>query len=198
MQELIWFSIPGFVMAATIIAIWPSTIDSEPKTVLWIVLLPVMGFIVHQLFRLIFEVTGGFARKSRKVLHHISKVLALRENIPIPNLQQAFLVWEAVFYSEEFPAAFRDHDRNAWHFILSFWSVSISAIIAFILCLIGYFFISPDNNFLGIACGEFSIALIFFLKGRSTYKSLIQQETAIVYNYEKIFLDTLKKLSDMK
>lgn len=198
MQELIWFSIPGFVMAAAIVAVWPSSIDSEPKTVLWIVLVPVIGYIIHQLFRLIFEATDGFARKSRTVLHHISTVLAPRENIPAPDLKQAFLVWETVFYSDEFPAPFRDHDRGAWHFILSFWSISFSATIALILCLIDYFFISSDEYLLGIAFGEFSIALIFYLKGGSTYQSLTRQETAIVYNYEKIFLATLKKLKDMK
>jgi hypothetical protein len=101
LQELIWFSIPGFVMAAAIIAVWSSMIDSEPKTVLWIILVPVIGFIIHQLYRLIFEATGGFARKSRKVLHHISKILAPRGNVPVPDLKQAFLVWEIVFYSEQ-------------------------------------------------------------------------------------------------
>jgi hypothetical protein len=208
LQELIWFSIPGFTIVAAIVAVWPawaimqidssSAVVSAPKVALLIVLVPVVGFIVHQIFRLIFEKKGGFARKSRKVLHHISKVLAPRENIAVSDLKSAFLIWETVFYSDEFPAAFRDHDRRSWHFIISFWTISFSAFIAILICIVGYLFTSPDYLLLGITVLELLISPIFYLKGKSTYQSLIDQEIAVVYDNEEIFLTTLKKLKDMK
>jgi len=195
-EELIWFSMPGAVMALAIVTVWPSTVDSEPKVLLWVVLVPVTGFMIHQLYRLIFESTGGFARKSRKVLHHISTVLAPRENFVVPNLERAFLIWETTFYSDDFPAPFRDHDRGTWHYILSFWSISLSAILALLLCLIGYFAITPNANLLVVAIGELFIFLVFYLKGRSSYQSLGNQEIGVVRSHEELFLTTLKKLCD--
>jgi hypothetical protein len=209
LQELIWFSIPGFTIVAAIVAVWPSLtimqtspstdVISTPKVALLVVLVPVVGFIVHQIFRLIFEKWGGFARKSRKVLHHISKVLAPRENIAVPDLKRAFLVWETVFYSDKFPAPFREHDRRSWHFIISFWSISFSAVIAILICGVGYLYTSPNYLLLGvITVSELLIGLIFYFKGMSTYQSLIDQEIAVVFDNEEIFLTTIKKLKDMK
>jgi hypothetical protein len=195
-EELIWFSMPGAVIVMAVITVWPSTVDSDSKVLLWVVLVPVIGFIIHQLYRLIFESTGGFARKSRKVLRYISTVLAPRENIAVPNLERAFLIWETTFYSGDFPAPFRDHNRGTWHYILSFWSISLSAILALLLCLIGYFVITPNVNILLVAIGELFISVLFYLKGRSSYQSLVKQEIAVVHNREELFLTTLKKLRD--
>jgi len=198
MEELIWFSMPGAVMAAAIAAVWPSTVDSESKIVVWVVVVPVIGFIVHQLYRLLFETTGGYARESRTVLQYISNVLAPRENLTVPGPIKAFLIWEITFYSDDFPESFREHDRRMWHYILSFWSITLSATLSMSLCLIGYLVMSRSNSILLVAGAELIVAIVFYFKGRSSYQSLVRQETAMAHNHESIFLATLRKLEDLK
>ena len=199
MEELIWFSIPGAVMAIAIGVVWYPVFGNELGALVLGVLAPVIGFIVHQSSRLLFEGTGGYAQKSRTVLHYISDVLAPRENVIVPNLERAFLVWEITFYGEDFPAPFRDHDRVTWHYLHSFWGITLSAVLSPILCIVGcfgYFASSPIINVLGVVLGEVLIAVIFALKGRSTYHSLIKQETAMAQKHKELFLATLRKLKD--
>jgi hypothetical protein len=196
MEELIWFSIPGAVLAAAIIAVWPSSVTSA-NSIIWVVLVPLIGFVAHQTFRLIFELTGGFARRSRITLRYISKAIARQESVPELSFDQAFLIWEIVFYSDDFPAAFRDHDRGAWHYILSFWGVSLSAMLSIALCLTGYVAILRTTEVLLVAVAELLIAVIFYLKGRSTYYSLIRQESALVSVHENLFIAAFKKLKSM-
>jgi len=198
MEELIWFSMPGAVLAAAIVTLWPTTVDTEPKAIMWVVLVPAIGFIVHQFYRLIFEMTGGYARKSRTVLQHIISVLAPHKNIVLSAPQKAFLVWETAFYSEQFPAAFRDHDRGVWHYILSFWSISLSGIVSCLLAAIGFLFVSSTSPVLFVAVAELVITLLFYLKGRSKYSSLVKQEVALVYSHKELFLTILGKLKDMQ
>jgi hypothetical protein len=195
MEELIWFSIPGALLATAIMTVWPETIDTEPKAIVWVILVPAIGFVVHQLYRLIFEASGGYARKSRSVLQHI---INLTDHKDIKDNKKAFLVWEIAFYSDKFPVAFRDHDRGAWHYILSFWSISFSAVISCLLCGVGFVLVSSIGvRVLLVAIGELIIAIIFYLKGRSTYKSLIQQEVAILYTNKDLFLSVLGNLREM-
>jgi hypothetical protein len=65
-----------------------------------------------------------------------------------------------------------------------------------LLCLIGNFVITPNVSILLVAIGELFISVLFYLKGRSSYQSLVKQEIAVVHNREELFLTTLKKLRD--
>jgi len=197
MEELIWFSMPGAVLALAIAVVWPESVNAEAKAIIWVIFVPMMGFSLHQLFRLVFEWTGGYARGSRAVLAHIKNVLAPRENTVLSDLKRAFLVWEITFYSEKFPAAFRDHDRGSWHYILSFWSISLAAAIACVLAMFGFILLSRGPSLILVALGELGAALVFYFKGKSTYDSLIKQEVAIAHNLEDLFLETLRKIKDM-
>lgn len=198
MEQLIWFSMPGAVLAAAIVTVWPKTLDTEPKAIAWVVLVPAIGFIVHQLYRLLFESTGGYARKARAVIQHIMNVLAPRVDTPLTDPNKAFLVWEIAFYSEKFPAAFRDHNRGAWHYVMSFWGISLSGVISSLLAAVGFVFVSSTGPPLFVALGELLIAVLFYFKGRSTYKSLVRQEVALAYTSEELFLPIIKKLKEMR
>lgn len=197
MEDLIWFSMPGAVLAVAIVVMCPAIVDTEAKAIILAVLMPGIGFSVDQIFRLIFEWTGGYARKSRTVLLHIMNVLAPRENIALSELKKAFLVWEITFYEDEFPAAFRDHDRGSWHYILSFWSISLAAALAFVFAMFGLVFLSRNASLLLVALAELGAALVFYFKGKSTYNSLVRQEVAVVHNHEGLFLETLRKTADI-
>lgn len=136
MEELIWFSIPGAVLAISVVLVWPTVIETPTNAILLATLVPVIGFIIHEFYRLIFELSGGFARKSRLVLHGII-LLANHVDVPLSNLKQAHLIWVLTFYSDDFPKAFRDHGRGTWHYIFSFWSICVSAIISLPICVYG-------------------------------------------------------------
>ena len=198
MQELIWFSMPGAMIILAVIGIFPSTINSEGSAPILVISVPIIGFIAHQFYRLVFESFGGFALKSRAVLNHISKNLTKQLKMPEITLQRSFLVWEITFYSKNFPSAFRDHDRGAWHYILSFWSISISASLSFVICLLVYFLMFQSSILVYVVLAELCAAIIFYLKGKSTYDSLVQQEIAVTYLYEELFIETLKALKKMK
>lgn len=188
MDQLIWFSIPGAVFLFAVASIFPTSFNTEPKIIILVASVPVVGFIIHQTFRLIFELTGGFARKSRKVLAYLSTRFSEHEGSRIDNVK-AFLIWETTFYSSKFPAAFRDHDRGSWHYILSFWSICASALIAGVFCVV-FFFVTRQVNLLWVGIGEFAIALIFWLKGNTSYRSLNNQEVWVVRSNYELFAET--------
>jgi hypothetical protein len=56
MEELIYFTIPGAVLAVAIVAVYPPALGNGS---IWIVLIPLMGFIIHETWRLIFDYSGG-------------------------------------------------------------------------------------------------------------------------------------------
>ncbi len=185
MEQLIWFSIPGALLCATLFVVCSSSAD---EIVLWIAVAPVIGFVVHQVFRLGFEVAGGFASKRRKVLYHII------QDLEVVSYKQAFLVWEVTFYSNDMPASFRDHDRGAWHYILSFWGISLAAFVSLGLCLLGYLLVAHRSDVLYMALAQLVVLVIFALKGWTTYQSLMEQELAVFHVLKTKFRDIAKQI----
>jgi hypothetical protein len=194
MEELIWFSMPGAVFVAAVVALWPEAVDTDPKAILLVILVPLAGFVLHQLYRLLFEWTGGYARKSRSVIHYIKDKLAPQKGVELEELREAFMVWELTFYGDEFPAAFRSHDRRAWHYILSFWSIALSGIIASLLGALWCCFKSCSALHLGVALSGLAVAALFYLKGGSTYDSLVEQEEELAMSRADLFYPALEKL----
>ena len=119
MESLIWFSIPGAVLVFAIVSTNQAWFQSDGSKVLAAVAVPAVGFCVHQLYRLLFELNGGFESKSRIALTRIQSEFAPKGKFKSRKLPKAFLIWETTFYSNEFPSPFRDHDRGAWRYILS-------------------------------------------------------------------------------
>lgn len=195
MDELIWFSIPGAVISFAVIMVFPEVINTDSKFVAIVFLSPLIGFVIHQSYRLVFELTGGFARKSRTVIDRILKELATEENIALKNRESAFMVWEITFYSEGFPSPFMNHDRGAWHYILSFWSITFAAVLSMLFCILAYFTFAPVPNSAIAAILELVIGLIFYYKGLTSYRSLCAQEVAITHTHKELFVKTLKKIN---
>ena len=111
--------------------------------------------------------------------------------------EKAFLVWEITFYGENFPKAFRDHNRVTWHYILSFWSTSFASFIGFLVALYGIFSAPIEVSLVAVLIIEVIAVVTFYLKGKSTQNSLYNQEKAVVYQYEDLFLETFRKIKDM-
>ena len=181
MEQLIWFSMPGAFVVIALAFVCPDVVGTTEKAALLIVLIPVIGFFVHQAFRLLFELSdgfkirpqsGGFKRRSRIALDYIINNLGPKEGIENMDRENAFLVWEITFYGEKFPKAFRDHNRVTWHYILSFWSTSFASFIGFLIVLYGIFPAPIEVSLAAVLIIEVIAVATFYLKGKSTQNSL--------------------------
>lgn len=172
MNELIWFSIPGaIVLGALGIAIPPDFYDLSTDTIpAFIVAIPVLGFIIHQLWRTIFEfLLGGYAsEKTRTVISDLMKKYGLTN-------KSAYLVWELTFYSDKFPDSFRQHNRGAWHYIMSFSSCALACLLALIIVAISCICFKGWIIILFLF-----LCVMFFIKAWTTLKSINSQESAML------------------
>ena len=97
MNDLIWYSIPGAIVIMPFIQTHSDSISSEKWLIgIIIVGIPVVGFIIHQMWRTIYESFGGFKSNRRKVIRAIIE----HDNWGIKFKEDAFLVWELTFYSK--------------------------------------------------------------------------------------------------
>lgn len=194
MKDLIWFSIPGAILILPIIFLFNGDLQSEDSFIgIILVSVPVCGFILHQAWRLIFEAFGGFSSKKRKVIHEIqNKDWKIKKQL---NRYDAFHVWELTFYSCGIDPSFRDHDRGAWHYIMSFLSCFVASIFGILLFIYDYLRDPCLKSFQWIwVIIYILIAIIFFFKARLTRDSLEQQEIAILKLHEDKFQTTAEDL----
>ncbi len=197
MENLIWFSAPGAVLAIAIICTNPGLVKTDVSGFLAAVAVPVLGFGIHQFYRLLFEMTGGFARKSRPALKHIQNVIAPENGIENCDREKAFLIWETTFYSDEFPSSFRDHNRGAWHYILSFQSTALAAVLGASWIGVSYCIGSRPSHPAEFVLGEVAAGIVFALKGHYTYQSLMKQELASTFAWYSLFAKTSEALQEM-
>ncbi len=193
MDELIFYSIPGALVMLSAIALRPSSTDLSPvQAVLGAALVPLVGYIFHQLYRLLFEFTGNFERASRRAITYIHSTLPRPDAVPITR-RQAFLIWELGIYHKDVSAPFRDHDARSWHFILSFWASSLAALLgcaAVIVASLLPYKMTP----LWPAWPLLGVGLLLLLKGRNTYNSLNDQEVAFVRTNQQLFFHIMAAL----
>lgn len=179
MSELIWFSIPGSLVVATLLYVgrWPD-IDKVGNALLTAGAVPLIGFIIHQGFRCLFEQWVGFQWRGRRVISEI------QQHWQADNIDQrrAFLIWESTFYSDDFPESFREHDRGAWHYILSFWSGAFAAGLTVLVVSIWY---SCVASLVLIVVG-----VVLGVKGYQTWDSLCDQELQMFRRYRHLFQES--------
>lgn len=189
MNELIWFSIPGAVGLWALHLAFPQ--EEWNNKLLVIASAPVLGFILHQLYRTLFESKRGWETNARPVVALIRETYKIKDS----EKHKPFLIWETTFYSAGIPGAFRDHNRNAWHYVMSFRSVAFtSALSGLALAFVPTFWKTSSLPVLWL--GLFgALFVLFWQKGRLTYLSLTRQECATFHHYRKNFDDT-KNLLD--
>jgi len=199
MDQLIFFSIPGLVFGLSIIGIFSPSITTKENLVIFALLIPLAGYILHQTYRLIFEWTGGFGRKSREVVTFIQEDLDPQLPLSISR-EDAFLVWEITIYDTKEFSGFLAHDARSFHFTLAFWSTTFAAAIGVITTLLFFFFqkdilnvyFSPLKFWIGLF--QLIIAIIFFIRGKNVYKSINEQEVAFLKKNKEVFTDSMKKI----
>jgi hypothetical protein len=194
MNELIFVSIPGFIVVLSIIGIWPEIITStsDQKFVVLALMTPLLGYILHQVYRLFFEITGGYSRKSRAVVRYIVEKLAPQECMSVSYLQ-AYLVWEISLYDTKDFSNFLPHVSKTWHFTLAFWVTTFASIIGIIFTLcFSYYLHTPINLFIMGLQGI--LGIIFWRRGFNIYETLNEQEVAFLRKNEPVFIDCMKKI----
>lgn len=175
MEQLIWFSVPGAVIVFAFVTTYPDPISAQGAAALGGAI-PLIGFLFHQGFRVVFEALGCYENDCRLVISQIADDFELKgEN----RRRQAFEIWEITFYGEKFPKAFRDHDREAWHYIQSFWSGAFAGVAGLILLFVFQCCFKSHIRLAPLAVAVYIVtAAILAVKGWQTYRSLVRQEVA--------------------
>ncbi|MBX3374914.1 MAG: hypothetical protein KF817_13870 [Phycisphaeraceae bacterium] len=188
MSELIWFSIPGAIGILALHLAFPDV--SRSSDLLAVASAPVVGFILHQLYRTFFECNRGWETDARPVIALIRSTYRL----PKSEKDHPFLIWEMTFYSAGIPDAFRAHNRSSWHYVMSFRSVAFaSALSGVALACLTWFRGSSTLTlpYLGLFAALFGL---FWAKSRLTYRSLTMQECAAFHLYRTSFDRTRARL----
>jgi hypothetical protein len=176
MNELIWFSIPGAIVILPIaLIISDRFLCKDWVTGLIIVGVPVLGFIIHQFWRFMYEFCGGYSSRRRIVIKTI------KNNFGITKSKDAFLIWEITFY-KQVDESFRAHDRGAWHYIMSFYSCMLASIFSILIMLLNFSIIYSQisNVFWILIILYLLVGILFIGKAKLTGRSLEDQEKAIL------------------
>ena len=185
MNQLIWFSIPGAIVMFPLVPIMPDKfLDKEWIIGLIIIGIPVLGFIIHQLWRTIYEACGGYRSMRRRVI----KAIINKKDWNITNRTDAFLVWEMTFYSKAIHESFREHDRVSWHYLMSFYACSTASAISIIIIIINHRI--PNYSIALFA----AICIMFIWKAKLTGKLLERQELTLLEIKEDDFKSNASKV----
>ena len=94
-------------------------------------------------------------------------------------------------------SAFREHDRGAWHYILSFRGTVFAAVLGLLWTAFWYFAQGRQPRLLAVAAAEVAVGLAFAFKAKYSYKSLVRQEVAATFVWYELFVTTCEKLQKM-
>jgi hypothetical protein len=193
MEQLVWYSIPGALFMFTLSLFYPE-LKEDSLVAVAIGGTPIIGFIIHQAWRTLFELFGGFHHKRRMIILEIMKQYGISTDSRL-----AFLIWEITFYSDKLPSSFRDHDRGVWHYVMSFWSVVLASALSIgaIYSLSAVTGTSIQNT---ISWSLFFLAIgaTFLIKGILSACSIGRQEVGVFKKYREHFDETARQIGALK
>ncbi|MBI3799712.1 MAG: hypothetical protein HY268_22410 [Deltaproteobacteria bacterium] len=189
MEKDIWHTVPGLLLLLPIVILgncWQS-FSTVGAGLLALLVTWGVGYIWHQGYRVWFEwwLGGdGFARNDRRVLRVL---LAARPDlVSVDDRQytrehywQAFLAWEHVFYTADWPR-FVQHNKEQWHYIFAYRSTASAAFASAAVCLPWVIKNVAYAEVCLLIAGLFIVSILFTWKARQTYRSLnLQEEMAV-------------------
>jgi hypothetical protein len=186
LNDLIWFAVPGAILLAAFRVAAPGLLPLSD--LLTAAAVPILGFVLHQIYRTLFESLGGWHSHRRKVIAAIKSEFGHSDTI------RSYLVWELVFYSNAVDASFRDHDRGAWHYIMSFRSSALSAGVGASLVILAGPHESVSRFF--VAAPFMAGAALFGWKSHLTWRLLQEQEVAFFRLNHGFFASAHEKLNE--
>jgi hypothetical protein len=175
MSELIWFSIPGALILLALGDLQPNPLEAVDATLV-IASAPVIGFLIHQFFRMLFELRicrgylGGYAGPWRRINQRIATEYKLGK-----DYRTAHLIWEVTFYNNA-ADGFREHDRGCWHYVMSFYSTTTAAVIGIIVLLAWGEQSHASNTHLLLMIGAGGVCAV---KGLQTVRAIGRQEVGM-------------------
>lgn len=194
MREFFWCYVTGVLLLAGPIVFFPA------KFLELVVLAPAAGFLVHQTARLRFERKGGYAQPERAVIERIRSQFAPKFGVDGLSDDEAFLLWETTFYSDAFPASFREHDHRAWFAVLALRGMALAARAGAAFCFVVGLALLVGRNAEGTIVAfavmgvDVVLAQILGAKAATTQASLFQQEAAVLQLQQDLFATHLKRL----
>ncbi len=189
-EMLIWYLMPGSFIIITVHLLFPTNfhINSQILPLVLAAIIPIVGFVWHQIFRLFFEVKRIRARFFFGPL--MDNIIAHYKENGSLNHVQAFDVWLMTFYSNLIPEAYRIHDQKTWHYIISFFSTGV---VCACCGVTGVIFLIFSNRIIAggpssiIFAGFVLIAIIFFWRGYHALTILRKEEKLAFSIYKNEF-----------
>jgi hypothetical protein len=187
----IWQTVPGLILLLPIIILSDSwqCFTSLGAGLLALLVTWGVGYIWHLNYRVWFESWlggDGFARNDRQVLRVL---LAARPDLVSVDDQQytrehywqAFLAWEHVFYTADWPR-FVQHNKDQWHYIFAYRLTASAFPASALVCLPSVIMGVAQAKCLGwlLIFGLFIESILSSRKASQMYRSLnLQEEMAV-------------------
>jgi hypothetical protein len=207
LEQIIWYTIPGFILMVPLVVYWPSILYfNQGGASFWFGLLALTGgYCFHQTYRALWEgCRGGFWTRERRSLDQLiekfnSSIKNGKLNISETcDRKKAFLAWEYVFY-HKLRKEFVDHDRGAWHYTLSFRTVSCACWLSALSILPKIFGALGSRAEIGCYFSLLGVSFIVLIttgvflcwKARLTLKSIVEQEEVVIIEEWPQFYSTL-------
>lgn len=220
MDELIFYSIPGAISTLVFAFIWKGDITQDRLELFSLIAgTPLIGYLSHQIFRIVFEnISGGYSCSSHKVVTYICETLSKGIVLTPLTREQAFLIWDITVFSNSKFNGFREHNARSWHYLIGHWvslmvsiiwlifllfSLKLSTIVSSMFSLVTSIFSGKiificfwKSHDLIVGCLSFFLLLlifIFFLRSHYVYKSINDHEITLIITNKEEFEITLQK-----
>ena len=179
MEQLIWCTIPGalLVTALVIPGFW-LTRDTSGWTAITICTAPVVGLVMRETFRCLFNTWFRFRLPRWRVLGSIMRT----QGDCSMGAKDAFVIWECGLCSDTFPAAFRDHLTRSMDRMFAYGSVSFAA-----LCGLPYLLFGEATTAAVVYVG---VALAFACLGHQLWQVLDREQARMFEMHRNVFRST--------
>jgi len=184
----IWQTVPGLILLLPIVILSGSWqyFSSLGAGLLALLVTWGVGYIWHLNYRVWFESWlggDGFARNDRQALRVL---LAARRDLEPERYKrkhywQAFLAWEHVFYTADWPR-FVQHNKDQWHYIFAYRLTASASLASALVCLLSVIMDVAHAKCLGwlLISGLLVESVLSSYKASQMYRSLnLQEEMAV-------------------
>lgn len=185
----IWQTVPGLILLLPIVILSGSwqCFSSLGAGLLALLVTWGVGYIWHLNYRVWFESWlggDGFARNDRQALRVLlaaRRDLESVDNYTREHFWQAFLAWEHVFYTADWPR-FVQHNKDQWHYIFAYRLTASACLASALVCLPSVIMGAVNEKCLGwlLISGLLIESVLSSYKASQMYRSLnLQEEMAV-------------------
>lgn len=201
-RQVLWYFIPGGVVIVSLL-ISVDDLHVDKGDIGGIVLLtPVLGYFVHQVWRAVFEATKMYCWKERESMVILYEDLPNCRYLPpkkertepsTSDLLGAYMIWELTFHSGRMPEKIWERNQKAWHYFQAFGGVAagnlFAALAVWILMVLEFQMTHPWP----VIVTNVIMLAISICKAILTYRFTGKSESSIYHYYREEFCSTIRK-----